>query len=332
MTQQHILIISAGSIGKRHIRNFATLGCQVSVMDPRSDRLAEAAAAAPVVHQFTDFADALAEATRFSGIVIGSPTKFHVEQAVAALEAGLPVYLEKPMSIDAASATQLMRTAQKTATPLLLGYTYRWWPPLHDLKMRLQHAVVGKVLHVHCTMSAHLADWHPWERYQDFFMASKELGGGALLDESHFLDLILWLWGRPAQIFGKIERLSSLEIDSDDNVDVWLSYANGMRVLLHLDLFGRPHDRSFTIRGETGTLVWTTDPNQLRLSAAAQGEWQETNYTCERNTMFADAAQEFLQVINGEKAPSCTVEDGFAVMQLVEAVRKSSATGQAISL
>jgi predicted dehydrogenase len=41
-------------------------------------------------------------------------------------------------------------------------------------------------------MSAHLADWHPWERYQDFFMAQAALGGGALLDESHFLDLMLW--------------------------------------------------------------------------------------------------------------------------------------------
>ena len=114
MTQQHILIISAGSVGKRHIRNFATFGCQVSVMDPRPDRLAEAAATAPVVYQFADFATALTDATRFSGIVIGSPTKFHVEQAAAALDAGLPVYLEKPMSIDVESAAQLMQTAHKT--------------------------------------------------------------------------------------------------------------------------------------------------------------------------------------------------------------------------
>lgn len=332
MAQPHILIISAGSVGKRHLRNFANFGCQVSVMDPRADRLAEAAAVVPTVHQFTDFTAALANPTRFSGVVIGSPTKFHVEQAIAALQAGLPVYLEKPMSVDATSAAQLMSVAHHTTTPLLLGYTYRWWPPLHDLKERLRQNAVGKVLHVHCTMSAHLADWHPWERYQDFFMASKELGGGALLDESHFLDLILWLWGMPTQLFGKVERLSALEIDSDDNVDVWLHYANGMRVLLHLDLYGRPHDRSFTIRGETGTIVWTTDPNQLRSSATEQGGWQETNYTWERNMMFVNAAQEFLHILQGEKAPSCTVDDGYGVMRLVEAIRTSSETGQVIAL
>ena len=54
---------------------------------------------------------------------------------------------------------------------------------------------VGGLRHARFVMSAHLADWHPWERYQDFFMASRDQGGGALLDESHFIDLMLWFFG-----------------------------------------------------------------------------------------------------------------------------------------
>ncbi|MDQ3248880.1 MAG: Gfo/Idh/MocA family oxidoreductase, partial [Chloroflexota bacterium] len=96
-------------------------------------------------------------------------------------------------------------------------------------------------------------------------------------------------------------------------------------------LFGRPHDRSITVRGEQGTLVWSYDPNQLRMAATAEAQWQATNFTCERNQMFFDAAHEFLRVIGGEQRPSCTVEDGYAVMRVVEAIRTSSATGQVVT-
>ena len=68
-------------------------------------------------------------------------------------------------------------------------------------------------------MSAHLADWHPWEQYQDFFMAKKNLGGGALLDESHWIDLMVWFFGLPQSIIGKVEKISDLDIETDDNVD-----------------------------------------------------------------------------------------------------------------
>jgi predicted dehydrogenase len=68
-------------------------------------------------------------------------------------------------------------------------------------------------------MAAHLADWHPWERYQDFFMSSKTMGGGAILDESHWLDLMLWFFGTPEKLFAKVDKISDLEIETDDNVD-----------------------------------------------------------------------------------------------------------------
>ena len=80
-----------------------------------------------------------------------------------------------------------------------------------------------RILSVTFTMSAHLADWHPWERYQDFFMSNAAMGGGALLDESHWLDLMLWFFGMPDRLFAKIEKLSDLEIETDDNVDMQIA-------------------------------------------------------------------------------------------------------------
>ena len=322
--KKHLLILGTGSVGKRHLGNLVKLGCEVSAMDPRRERLNEAAKVAPLVHQFTSLEEALSLKQKFSGVIIASPPKFHVEQSIAALRVDLPVFLEKPVSPDISSAAKLVKVAHESRVPLLLGYTYRWWPPLLDLKKKIVEGMVGKIRHVRCVMSAHLADWHPWERYQDFFMASRELGGGALLDESHFLDLILWFFGAPSSLYARVEKLSDLDIETDDNVDALLDYPNGLRVSIHLDLFGRPHEKFITISGEGKPLHWSFEPNRIRFSESMGQEWEDKTYSFERNDMFVNAVKEFIEILDGRRSPSCTIDDGYAVMRTLEAMRESS--------
>jgi predicted dehydrogenase len=181
-------------------------------------------------------------------------------------------------------------------------------------------------------MSAHLADWHPWEAYQSFFMAHAELGGGALLDESHLVDLVYNFFGVPNRVFASVERISPLEIETDDNVDVWMCYEEGPRVWLHLDLYGRPHRREMTIVGEEGTLHWTMDPNRVRFGNATADEWQDAEYSCSRNDMFMAAVQEFLDIVDRRTEPSCTIRDGVQVMRILEAMRSSSRSGSVVVL
>lgn len=330
--QRHLLIVGTGSVGKRHMMNFSALGCRVSVVDPRADRLAEAQAAARVEKAFTDLNQALDDGTKYDGIVICSPPSFHVAQAVSGLERGCPIFLEKPVSHSAESAEDLLEAVNRTGVRLLLGYTYRWWPALVELKARVLAGAVGRPLHVKCVMSAHLADWHPWERYQDFFMSSLTLGGGALLDESHFIDLMLWFFGRPTEVSGRVERLSTLDIETDDNVDALLAYRNGLRVYMHLDVFGRPHEKYITITGESGTLHWSFEPNRIRQAHTAEPQWSDVAFQGLRNDMFVAAAAEFLDVMTGKAEPSCTIEDGCEVLRVVEAIRKSSQSRTSVTV
>ena len=199
-------------------------------------------------------------------------------QSIAALEAGLPVLLEKPVAPDLAGARRLAAAVDGASAPLLMGYTWRWWPPLRKVRALLGEGAIGTIRHVQFHMSAHLADWHPWERYQDFFMARREMGGGALLDESHWIDLMLWLFGMPASVSGRIEKISDLEIDSDDNVDLLFAYDGGPRVSMHLDLYGRPHEKFIRFVGSEGTLFWSADPNQIRIGRGWQQDWETETF------------------------------------------------------
>ena len=331
MAQKHILIVGSGSVGKRHARNLSMLGCSISGVDPREDRRRELSEAVNAVNTYATLDEALA-AEAFDGAVIASPPKYHVDQACTALTRGLPVLLEKPVAPDLESALALRRVVESTGAPLLLGYTWRWWEPLQYVRELLQRKTVGQLLSAGFIMSAHLADWHPWESYRDFFMSSKELGGGALLDESHWIDVMLWFFGRPRQLFARIDKISSLDIETDDNVDIMVEYTDGLRVTLHLDLYGRPHEKSIRLVGEEGTIYWTTEPSQIALSKTMEKKWDVTEYSCERNDMFVQLAKDFLEMLRGTPVNNCTIDDGVAVLEIIEAVRQSSREQRMIAL
>jgi len=301
-------------------------------MDPRADRLQGVKEKMDIKGAYTSLEDSLNTDERIDGVAVASPPAYHVEQSIAALKRGIPVLLEKPVCPDEAGAQKLAKVTRELGVPLLLTYTWRWWAPLRKVKELLERKAIGQVRHVKFVMSAHLADWHPWENYWDFFMASKALGGGALLDESHWIDLMLWFFGKPERLIASIGKISDLKIETDDNVDMLVFYKDGLRVTLHLDLYGRPHEKYIRFVGEEGTIYWTVDPNRLKIGRDMAEVWETQEFDCERNDMFLAADREFLAVLNGGKVNTCTVEDGMKVLSLIEAARKSSESGRVVEL
>lgn len=322
MSSKHILVLGSGSVGKRHARNLSSLGCDISCFDPREDRIKELAEETPVKAASTDLNEAFS-IRGLDGVVVASPTAFHPKQTIRALESGLPVLLEKPSAKTLAETQAMLTAVAKAGVPVLLGYTWRWWPPLSRVRELLDSGRIGRILHVQFHMSAHLADWHPWEPYQEFFMASTEQGGGALLDESHWIDLMLCYFGKPESVYGQVEKISDLEIETDDNVDIIAKYSDGKRVTIHLDLYGRPHEKFIRFVGNKGTILWTVNPNRISVCTDAEHNWEHENFVCDRNEMFTNVAEDFLAVIGGITGGICNLRDGALVSEIVEAVRLS---------
>jgi len=82
-------------MNKRHLNNFAELGCVLLAMDPREDRLNEASKEVNLEMSFSNLEDALESVHSFDGVVIGSPPKFHVQQCVEFAKKGIPILLEE---------------------------------------------------------------------------------------------------------------------------------------------------------------------------------------------------------------------------------------------
>ncbi len=329
----HILVIGTGSVGKRHAHNLNALGCKISAVDLDINRVQSLAQEIEIFRQFNTIDSALHSDWKYDGAVIATPTGSHLKLFHQLSNLRLPILLEKPLAKNLIEATKMSGILIKKDISVLLGYTWRWWKPLQRVRELINANTIGKIRHVKFNMSAHLADWHPWEPYQSFFMASKDQGGGALLDESHWIDMMVWFFGLPEKLLGSVEKISDLEIETDDNVDVIAIYRNGLRITLHLDLYGRPHEKTIQFVGEGGTIVWTAEPNKIKFSNSPEQIWKEEIFDSVRNDMFVLLAKEFIDMINGKiDNLTCQLGDGLKVMKIIEMIRISSKKGKYISV
>jgi len=339
MTQKHILILGAGSIGKRHLKNFKSLGCEVGIFEPRNDRRIEAYSlgAKWIFTDYNKVLEHLSEPTtvRFDGILIGTPPHIHAQQIIDICnnEIKIPIFSEKPLTTTLEDAKRVQDAVIKNGNPFMLGYCWRAAEPIKKITSLLIDNKIGKPLHANMTMAAYLPDWHPWEDYRDFFVSKRSWGGGALY-ENHWLDLMLWWFGMPNELMAVCDKISDLELEegTDDNVDVIFTYNNGLRVYLHLDLYSRPHNKSIEIVGDKGTLQWSYNPNFVVYSNDELLDFEEAqiwHYNhIQRNDMFLAEAQGFLDLIDGvegDKAgPPCGLQDGINVLEMIELIRQSA--------
>ena len=234
-----IAVVGCGSIGKRHLSNLKTLGVdQLAAIDTREDRLEEVRdRIGPEIACFTRIDEALAAGC--DGVIVGIPTAHHVDAAMAALSAGAHVLIEKPISNRMEAARALIQAAESKNLTITVGYTYRFWPALKDVKAHLDKGVIGRVYSASIIFSEYLPDWHPWEDYRSWFMAHKDQGGGAVLDESHAIDIMRWLFGEATSVYGINGTISELEIDSDDLAEMVVRFDSRVIGSIHMDIYGR---------------------------------------------------------------------------------------------
>ena len=171
----------------------------------------------------------------FSGAIIASPAPLHHISASPLLKARVPVLVEKPLADVPVNADTIIDASVRMNTPLMVGYTLRWYEPLQQLKSLVKAGTVGTPVHLSASVGSHLATWRPNMDYRSTVSAQRKLGGGALLELSHEIDYCLWLLGRPESVAASVRRSGVIEGDVEDMVDLQLSFADGIAASIHLD-------------------------------------------------------------------------------------------------
>ena len=193
------LVVGYGSIGQRHARRLASLGCDVGVCSRRDVN------AQPL---FSTLTHALAEFAP-DYVVLASQTDEHAGNLQDLASAGFTgsVLVEKPL-FDHPSPLPDHRFAA-----LNVAYNLR----LHPLIVRLRETLVGqKICSFQVYVGQYLPTWRPGTDYRQSYSASKSQGGGVLRDLSHDLDYTTWMLGGWRHLTAQGGHVSDLEITSDD--------------------------------------------------------------------------------------------------------------------
>ena len=332
MSINHILIAGLGSIGKRHLRLARELFPKADIRVLRHQVTSEV----PEFSNgcFSTIEEAIAFAPQIA--VIASPAPFHIATAQVLAEAGVHLLIEKPLSASLDGVTQLLETCQKQDTVLLTGYNLRFLPSLQRFRDLLDESVIGKVLSVRCEIGQFLPSWRPENDYRQGVSARRELGGGALLELSHELDYLRWIFGEVDWVKATLSRQSSLEIDVEDTAHLTLGFAptvDGHQLIgsVNLDFIRHDTTRLCTAIGEKGSLRWNGLTGEVALYKAGAKEWQDLfRHPHQRDDSYLAEWQNFIVSVTEHKTPLITGEDGLKVLEIIEAARISAASGRQV--
>lgn len=196
-----VAVVGAGMMGADHIRRIATrtVGATVTaVVEPDEARASAAAALAPGARTFSRIEDAL-EAGGIDAVVIATPGEYHEPVLLPALEAGLNILCEKPLTFDAESSLRVLEAEQKLDRPYIqVGFMRRFDPEYIQLKELIVSGDAGALLALRCV--------HRNPRV-DAFTDSRMITDSVV----HEIDVVPWLVGEPiTAIEVKYPKQSSL--------------------------------------------------------------------------------------------------------------------------
>jgi predicted dehydrogenase len=323
------LLVGYGSIGRRHLANLHGLGVSDWAVVHSGAGTLPFDPPCPV-RTYANLSEALqAEAPAFA--VIANPTALHLPSALACVERGCDLLLEKPVSHTIDGLDTLSREVTTRGNKVLVGFQFRFDRGLRKVGELLRARAVGAPLHVRVVWGEYLPGWHPWEDWRASYAARRDLGGGVHHTLCHPLDYLRMLLGDPTGLTASLVDHGPLGLEVAEAADVTLRFPAGVSAQVHLDYWSRPTTHRVEIVCTDGVIVWDHSVGELRVGDGAAAAWQSEPFpgAGDRDELFLSEARHLLDVIGGRAEPACTLDDGAQVVRLCAAIERSAARTEA---
>lgn len=190
-------VIGAGFAGSIHAKAYAkTPDARVGVIvDQDRDRAEQLAA--QVGGRVETEVEALFRDSAVDLVDIAVPTPLHARFAVAALDAGKHVVIEKPLALTLVDAEAIVRAGERNSKFVMVAHVLRFWPEYVAMREALRSGRLGRPLIATAQRLSNTPQWASWFR-------DPQATGGAVLDlQIHDLDILNWLFGRPKRVFAR---------------------------------------------------------------------------------------------------------------------------------
>lgn len=192
----NVALVGIGGMGNVHFRAYRKMDNVkiVAVADVRTEMAKEKVADENI--KIYSNIDELLENEKPDMIDICTPSYLHKEIAIKALEAGLHVLSEKPMSLNTADTAEIIAATEKSGKLFMTAHVVRFMTPYHYLKSVIDSAELGAPVHVEMKRTSAIPKWS-WEDW----MRNVEKSGGAPIDLSiHDIDFAQYVFGEPKDV------------------------------------------------------------------------------------------------------------------------------------
>ncbi|TKD45108.1 MAG: Gfo/Idh/MocA family oxidoreductase [Mesorhizobium sp.] len=344
MTQRvKLAVLGAGLIGKRHIQHvLAERSAQLSaVVDP--SLVGETIAKEASVKWFTSFADMVA-ADRPDGIIVATPNQAHVQNGLEAVEAGVPALIEKPIADDIISGEKLIAAAEAKGVPLLAGHHRRHNPVMQKAKEVIESGKLGRVLVVNAMFWLFKPD--------DYFDISwrRERGAGPVfLNLIHDVDNLRYLFGDVAAVQAResnavrgnaVEETAVILIEFKNGVLGTATVSDSVVAPWSWEMttgenpaYPRTEQSCYMIGGTHGSLA--VPSLEVWRNPGKRSWWEpldQKRIEVDGEDPLVLQIRQFCNVIRGDEPPLVSGREGLETLRVIDAVKRSAATGERIKL
>ncbi len=332
-----------GAVHRRYIADGLVPRLEVTAVCDRDPRTFPAD---PAITTFND-SSALIRSGLVDAILVATPHYAHTAIGVDALQAGLHVLVEKPISVHKADCERLIAAHVGREKQVFAAmFNQRTDPFYQKIRALIQGGELGEIRRVNWIITS-------WFRTYAYYASGgwratwAGEGGGVLLNQCpHNLDLWQWFFGMPTSVHAFCRFGHSHPIEVEDDVTAYMEYANGASGVFITTTGEYPGTNRLEITGERGKLVYEND--QLRFT---RNEVEMTEFS--RTTKHAFAAppvwdvsipvsghgdqhvgilQNFVDAILDGAALVAPAAEGIRSVELANAMLLSTFTGQTVTL
>lgn len=246
--------------------------------------------------------------------VIATDTGRHLSDSLFALDLGMDLLVEKPLAVDAQSALQILRKAERKNRRVQVGCVLRFSESLMVFREWLPQ--IGPIHQVRLECLSYLPDWRPFRDYHQTYSARAN-EGGVLRDLIHDIDLAGWIFGWPKKITARLKNREILQIEAEEQAELWWEGSAGENISIALDYLNRIPRRKMVVCGQNGILQW----DGVKTRTVLRLIHQTPKVFSSRQTkeeMFLKQARAF---VNG--GGGATVQEGIQALALCDAARLS---------
>lgn len=305
-----ILIIGAGSIGRRHAQNCVALGAKVSIYDVVQSSLS-ALCKEKGYTLVADLNNAMKTGS-YDAALVCTPNHLHVPVAIEVVDSGLDVFIEKPLSHTLDGVEELIEKIKLNNVIAMGGFNLRFEPGLQYLKRIINRRDIA---FAQIESGSHMPTWRPEVDYRKTYSANKSMGGGIILDDIHELDYACWLFGYPDVVTCSSGKFSNFEIDVEDTAEFLFKYTDKL-LTIHSDYLQKRYARRCRICLRNGdTIEWEFGKHVKEFTDRGEQVFLYQD-SFDVNDLYVREMQMFISHIRNRSTPESDITNAARILKI----------------